>query len=52
MAEEFPSAVSEMPVANVDEAARYYEECLGFTKAGAATKAELVRFPGEAAESS
>lgn len=32
MAEEFPSAVPEMPVANIDEAARYYQECLGFTK--------------------
>jgi predicted lactoylglutathione lyase len=32
MKQAFPAAVPEIPVANVDEAAAYYESCLGFTK--------------------
>lgn len=32
MNEEFPGAVPEIPVNNVDEAAAYYENCLGFLK--------------------
>jgi len=32
MNEEFPNAVPEIPVNNVDEAAAYYENCLGFLK--------------------
>ena len=32
MNEEFPAAVPEIPVNNVDEAAAYYENCLGFVK--------------------
>ena len=32
MKEEFPGAIPEMPVENVDEAAAYYEKCLGFSK--------------------
>ncbi len=32
MNEEFPGAVPEIPVRNVDEAAVYYEKCFGFTK--------------------
>jgi len=32
MNEEFPSAVPEIPVNNVAEAAAYYENCLGFHK--------------------
>ena len=32
MKQEFPSAVPEMPVNNVDEAAAYYEKCLCFSK--------------------
>lgn len=32
MKEEFPSAVPEMPVKNINRAAAYYEKCLGFTK--------------------
>ena len=31
-AAEFPSAVPEIPVSNVDEAAGYYERCLGFSR--------------------
>ncbi len=32
MDEEFPGAVPEIPVNSVDEAAAYYEKCLGFFK--------------------
>jgi uncharacterized glyoxalase superfamily protein PhnB len=32
MKEEFPGAVPEIPVNNVDEAAAYYENCFGFRK--------------------
>ena len=32
MSDEFPGAVPEIPVRNVDEAADYYETCLGFRK--------------------
>lgn len=32
MTREFPAAVPEIPVANVDLAAAYYESCLGFSK--------------------
>src|SRR5262245_35511338 len=32
MTDEFPAAVPEIPVANFIEAARYYQERLGFTK--------------------
>ena len=32
MNEEFPGAVPEVPVSNVDEAAAYYEKCLGFRR--------------------
>jgi uncharacterized glyoxalase superfamily protein PhnB len=32
MKEEFPGAVPEIPVNNVDEAAAYYQKCFGFTK--------------------
>jgi uncharacterized glyoxalase superfamily protein PhnB len=32
MNEEFPGAVPEIPVNNVDEAAAYYENCFGFLK--------------------
>jgi uncharacterized glyoxalase superfamily protein PhnB len=32
MNEEFPGAIPEIPVNNVDEAAAYYENCLGFLK--------------------
>jgi hypothetical protein len=32
MSDEFPGAVPEIPVRNVDEAAAYYETCLGFRK--------------------
>jgi hypothetical protein len=32
MNEEFPGAVPEIPVNNVDEATAYYENCLGFLK--------------------
>ncbi len=29
---DFPSAIPELPVSNVDTAAAYYERCLGFRK--------------------
>ena len=32
MNEEFPGAVPEIPVTNVDDAAGYYEKCFGFSK--------------------
>ena len=32
MSEEFPGAVPEIPVNNVDEAAAYYAKCFGFSK--------------------
>jgi predicted lactoylglutathione lyase len=32
MKQDFPGAVPEIPVSNVDEAAAYYENCLGFSK--------------------
>ena len=31
MSEDFPSAVPEIPVGSLADAARYYEKCLGFT---------------------
>lgn len=31
LATEFPSAIAEIPVADMDKALAYYEECLGFT---------------------
>jgi len=32
MGNDFPNAVPEIPVGNVDEAAAYYEKCFGFQK--------------------
>jgi predicted lactoylglutathione lyase len=32
MKQDFPGAVPEIPVSNVDEAAAYYANCLGFSK--------------------
>jgi hypothetical protein len=51
MIQEFPGAVPEIPVSNVDMAAAYYESHLGFSKDWGGEDAESHKSPREAAES-